>query len=60
MKYYVWGEYTVTADDEDDTLLIPLDRSLIEHMSIPKKEPIYARALHYVFNSRVTIKLMVS
>ena len=57
MKYYVWGEYTVTADDEDDTLLIPLDRSLIEHMSIPKKELIYARALHYVFNSRVTIKL---
>lgn len=57
MVYHVWEKYTVTADDTDDILLIPLARTITSKYSTPDREILYARALHYVFNSRTTIKL---
>lgn len=57
MVYWVYGDYTTTGDDEDDILMIPVDRSITETYSIPDREVLYARSLHYIFNSRVVTKL---
>lgn len=53
MKYYVFQDYSVTADDDDDILLIPLDKNITDNYSVPDREELYARSLHYVFNSKV-------
>lgn len=57
MVYYVYGEYRTTGDDTDDILLIPIDRSITDAYSIPDREILYARSLHYVFNSMVVQKV---
>lgn len=57
MTYYVFQEYTTTADEEDDILLIPIDRTITENYSIGDRETLYARSLHMVFNSRVVTKV---
>lgn len=57
MKYYVFENYSVTADESDNILLIPLDQSITTHYSVPDKEQLYARSLHYVFNSRVITEI---
>lgn len=51
--YHIYAEYSVTADEDDDVLMIPLDRSITMHYSIPDREMLYSRSLYYVFNSRV-------
>lgn len=55
--YYVFGNYTTTGDEADDILLIPLDRSVTKNYSMMDKEELYARSLHYVFNSMVVTKV---
>lgn len=57
MTYHIWNQYTTTGDDNDDILLIPLDHAITETYSIPDREAMYLRSLHFVFNSRVTIKV---
>lgn len=57
MRYHIWNEYSVTADEDDDILLVPIDRSISEHWSIPERETLFARSLHYVFNSRVVTEI---
>lgn len=55
--YYVHGERYTTSDEIDDILLIPLDRTIIKDWTIAEKEKIYARSLHFIFNSMKVIKL---
>lgn len=57
MLYHVLGNYTVTADDTDDILLIPLDRAICKDYSIIEKEELYTRAMHFVFNSVQIVKI---
>ena len=57
MLYYVYGEYATTGDETDDILLIPLDRAITNEYSITEKETLYARSLHFVFNSMQIIKI---
>lgn len=57
LKYHIWGDYAATGDENDSILLIPLDIAITSQYSLPDKEELYARSLHYVFNSRVIIKL---
>jgi hypothetical protein len=57
MTYFVFQEYTTTADEEDDILLIPIDRTISQNYSIGDREILYARSLHMVFNSRVVTKV---
>lgn len=57
MTYYVFGDYTTTGDETDDILLIPIDRSVTKTYSLPDREELYARSLHFVFNSRVVTKV---
>ena len=51
MMYQVLEGYATTADELDDILLIPLDKSITEDYSIRDRERLYARSLHFVFNS---------
>jgi hypothetical protein len=57
LLYHVLDGYAVTADEQDDILLIPLDRSITQDYTIPERERLYARSLHYVFNSVQVIKV---
>lgn len=55
MRYFVWGEYNTVGDEEDEILLVPLEKSIMETYNVPDREELFSRALHYVFNSRVTV-----
>lgn len=55
--FYVFESFASIGDEEDDILLIPLDRSITEKLTIPQREVLYARSLHYVFNSKVVTKV---
>lgn len=55
--YWIWGDYTDTADETEDILLIPLDYDITSKYQMFDKEELYARSLHYIFNSRVVTKL---
>lgn len=57
MLYYIFGGYFTTGDELDAILLIPLDRSITHTYSISDRETLYARSLHYVFNSRTVVVL---
>jgi hypothetical protein len=57
MLYYIEGSHKVTADENDDILLIPLDRSIVSKYSAADRELLYSRSLHYVFNSMQVIKI---
>lgn len=57
MTYFVFGEYTTTGDETDEILLIPVDMSIARAYTIPEREVLYSRSLHYVFNSKVVVKL---
>jgi hypothetical protein len=55
--YHIWGSYTTIGDDTDQILLIPVDYSITDDYSIPDREVLFARALHFIFNSRVVTKI---
>lgn len=57
MKYHIWGKYHTVGDETDDILLVPIDRSITRYYSIPDRETLYSRSMHYVFNSRQVIKI---
>lgn len=57
MLYYVLENYTTTGDETDDILLIPIDRSVTKRYSVTDREELYARSLHYIFNSVVVTKV---
>lgn len=56
-EYQIQGKYTTLGDDEDDILLIPLDRSITKDYPMGTREELYSRALHFVFNSLVVVKV---
>lgn len=56
-RFHIFGKYSTIGDELDKILLIPLDHSITESFSIPQRERLYARSLHYVFNSLVVLKL---
>lgn len=59
LKYRVYGNYMTVGNLNTETqiLLIPLDMSIVETFSLVKREELYARSLHYVFNSMVMEEL---
>lgn len=56
-RFYIIGKYTTIGDDEDTILIIPLDHSITEGYSVPDRELLYARSLHYVFNSVIVTRV---
>lgn len=57
MTYHIFEQYTATGDEESDILMVPVDYEITRQYTIPEREKLYSRALHYIFNSRVTTKL---
>jgi hypothetical protein len=57
LKYDIWEGHSVTAKIGEDRLLIPIDRDIARSLPIAKREKLYLRSLHLVFNSRVTQKV---
>ena len=59
LNYFVYGNYMTVGNLRTETqiLLIPLDMSIVETFSLVKREELYARSLHYVFNSMVMEEL---
>lgn len=55
--FKVFEQYETTGDEEDEIFIIPIDRSITKKYSMRDKEVLYARGMHYVFNSRVVVKL---
>lgn len=53
MTYFVYGEYTTTGDETDEILLIPIDMSISSQWTIQEKETLYARSMHFIFNTLV-------
>lgn len=51
--FYIYGEHADIGTDDEEILLIPLDRSIITNYSMAEREQLYARGMHYVFNSKV-------
>ena len=56
-QYRVSGGYWTTMDGHNDVLIIPIDRAISKDMGLLKRERLYARSLHIVFNSMVVTKL---
>lgn len=57
LTYFVFENYTTIGDEIDDILLIPIDRTVSQNYSIGDREVLYARSLHFVFNSVVVTKV---
>lgn len=57
LVYSIWDGYNTVGDDLDNILLIPIDRNITKDYWIKDKEELYARSLHYIFNSRVITKV---
>lgn len=57
MRYWVYQEYTTTSDENQSILLIPIDRTISSEYSMADREILYARSLHFVFNSKIITKL---
>lgn len=59
MKYLVAGNQhaTVLGDQDDEILLIPLDRVLAERLNSRDAERLYARSIHLVCNSLQRVKV---
>jgi hypothetical protein len=55
--FYIYDENWSIADDQDTFLLIPLDHSITSQFTIPERELLYSRSLHYVFNSLILTKV---
>jgi hypothetical protein len=58
MTYWVFDKYTTTGDEDNkEILLIPVDVNIAKTYALPFREKLYARSMHFVFNSRVVTKL---
>lgn len=49
--------YNIDGSNSTTNNMIPLDHAITRHYSIPEREQLYARSLHYVFNSRHETKI---
>lgn len=56
-EYQIEGNYTTLGDEQDDILLVPIDRSITSNYPMGQREELYSRALHFVFNSLVVVKV---
>lgn len=57
MRYWIDGKYSAVGDEVDATLLIPVDYSITRTFPLQDQEKLYARSLHLIANSSVTVKV---
>ena len=56
LVYHIFGYKKYVAGFGADSLLIPIDYSLLDGYSLGDREVLISRSMHFLFNSRVTIK----
>lgn len=49
-------DHGVNADVNDDRLLIPINKGIGNSLNYRRREELYLRSLHFVFNSKVKVK----
>jgi len=54
LRYNIYGNKGVDANVGSDKLLVPLDYYICRSMRYDRKERLYYRSLHFVFNARIT------
>jgi len=54
LRYNIYGSKGVDANVGNSKLLVPLDYYISRSMRYDRKDRLYYRSLHFVFNSRVT------
>lgn len=57
MRYWVQGDYTATGNAEEDVMLIPIDYAIARGYPMKVQEKLYARGMHLVCTSIVTVKI---
>jgi len=57
MRYWVDGTHSAVGDEDDATMLIPVDFSITRAYPMKDQEQLYARSLHLICNSSITIKI---
>ena len=56
MQYFIDGVKHTTSDEIKNILLVPLDKAITSRMQLLDREKLYARSLHFVFNSMQVVK----
>ncbi|HEY7823558.1 MAG TPA: hypothetical protein VIG24_12010 [Acidimicrobiia bacterium] len=56
LSYHILGRRTFDAGFGADALVIPVDFALLDGYSLPDREALYARSMHFVFNTRITTR----
>lgn len=54
LVYQITSGHSVTATLGEDRLLVPIDKQIADSFPIGRRERLYLRSLHLVFNSKVT------
>ena len=58
VKYFIYGQYdNIVGDADKELILVPIDMSLLNPLSVRDKERLISRSMHLVFNSRVVTKV---
>lgn len=57
MVYHIYGTYSDVGENDEPILMIPVDYTVTKEYAMPDREKLYARSLHYIFNSVVITKL---
>ena len=57
VKYFISGKYADAAFEQDPSLLIPVDHDISSQYSASEREELYARSLHYLFNTKIVTKV---
>jgi hypothetical protein len=53
VRYHIYADLGAEAGIDDDRMMIPIDYDLAKEMKFIKREELYYRSLHFVFNSHV-------
>ena len=52
--YHIYGDYRTTGNTENPQLIfIPISRGVVANYSLKDREQLFARSMHFVFNSKV-------
>lgn len=58
LTYHIYGSHTTIGSLSDEEIfLVPIDKSISSKYSLTTREQLYARSMHYVFNSRITTRV---
>lgn len=57
IRFSIRGSNGVVGSAKDSRLIIPLDKTITDQLSLVQRSKLYPRSLHFVFNSYVKVKL---